>query len=166
MFKVSFKNDFKKVQVFNDKCTVVTLVGHMHIPTKVWSVFPDTIANWMWQHPSINASWSKCLSPYDEVIRLEFSGKSVCAEDDLFDARAGERIAETRAKIKLYKFVHNLCEMLMQHYYGIMYGNAEFDILSESHTEAPKDCLYLTCKKYRELWIKESHHLGKLLEQA
>ena len=33
----------------------------------------------------------------------------------------GYRIAETRAKIKLYKFIHNLCEKLMKQYYDVMY---------------------------------------------
>ena len=165
MFKVSFKEDSKKVQTFNDRATIVTLVGQMIIPNGVWAVFPDKVANWMWQHPSVDASWGTCTKEHD-VIRLEFSGKSVCTEDDSFDAKIGERIAESKAKIKLYKFLHNLCESIMKYYYGIMYGNAEFDVIRESHTEAPKDCLYLTCQKYRELWIKESHHLGELLKEA
>lgn len=165
MFKVSFKKDCMKVQTFNDKATVVTIVGEMTIPSEVWTAFPDKITDWMWQHPSIDATWGTCTKS-EEVIRLEFSGKSVCAEGDTFDENIGKRIAESKAKVKLYKFVHNLCEMLMKYYYGIMYGNAEFDIIRESHEEAPKNCLYLTCKKYRDLWIKESYHLGKLLTEA
>lgn len=167
MFKVSFKDNSKKAQVFNNRATIVTLVGTMTFPTTLWSVFPDIIANWMWQHPSVDASWSSHNKNLNmEAIRLEVSGKSVCAEEDTFNPIIGERIAESRAKIKLYKFLHNLCEMLMNHYYDIMYGNAEIGTIRESHTEAPKDCLYLPCQKYRELWIKESRHLGKLLEEA
>lgn len=165
MFKVSFKKDCQKVQVFNGKATIVTMVGYMTMPNNLWTVFPDKVENWMWHHPSVDSSWGPCNKDED-VIRLEFSGKSVCAEGDTFDAEIGRRIAESRAMIKLYKFVHNLSERLMKEYYGILYGNAEFDIIRESHTEVPKDCLYLTCQKYRELWIKESHHLGKLLEEA
>ena len=165
MFKVSFDKDSKKVQTFNNRVTVVTIVGKMAIPSEVWAVFPGKIISWMYQHPSIDAAWFTCTKS-EEVIRIEFSGKSVCAKEDTFDSIIGYRIAETRAKIKLYKFVHNLCEKLMKQYYDVMYGNAEFDIIGESHTEAPKDCLYLTCKKYRELWIKESYHLGKLLTEA
>lgn len=164
MFKVSFNKDSKKVQVFNDKATIVTLDGGMIIPSEVWSAFPNEVAQWMWNHPSVVASWGNCTKKC-EVIRLKVSGKSVCVEGDTFDENIGKRIAETRAKIKLYKFVHNLCEKLMKQYYGIMYGNAEFDIIRESHTETPKDCLYLTCQKYRDLWIKESHRLGKLLDE-
>ena len=165
MIKVSFKKDCQTVQTFNDRATVVTMVGQMSMPSELWSIFPDIIADWMWNHPSIDASWGQCTK-HTEVIRLEFSGKAVCASDDTFNAETGRRIAESRAKIKLYKFVHNLSEKMMKHYFDIMYGNAEFDVIRESHSEEPKDCLYLTCKKYRELWIKESHHLGELLEKA
>ena len=165
MFKVSFNKDSKKVQTFNNRATVVTITGEMSFSSEVWDIFPDKITNWMWQHPTIDAHWGNCTES-TEVIKLKVSAKSVCAKEDTFDSTIGYRIAETRAKIKLYKFVHNLCEKLMKKYYGIMYGNAEFDVIRESHTEAPKDCLYLTCKKYRELWIKESHRLGKLLEKV
>lgn len=165
MLKVSFKKDCMKVQTFNDRATVVTMVGQMTVPVSLWQIFPEDIAHWMWNHQEIDATWGACNKD-KEVIRLEFSGKSVCAEEDIFNAVTGQRIAESRAKIKLYKFMHNLCESLMKYYYAIMYGNAEFDVIRESHMEAPKDCLYLTCKKYRELWIKESNHLVELLKKA
>ena len=165
MFKVSFDKDSKKVQTFNNKVTIVTIIGEMSFPPEVWAVSPINVANWMWHHPSIDASWGNCTKD-TEIINLKVSAKSVCAEEDAFDSIIGYRIAETKAKIKLYKFVHNLCEMLMKQYYDVMYGNAEFDIIRESHEETPKDCLYLTCKKYRDLWIKESYHLGKLLTEA
>lgn len=165
MLKVSFKNDCMKVQTFNDKATIVTMVGKMLMPRNLLAIFPEEVANWMWEHPSIDASWGEYTKEHN-YIRLEFSGKSVCANDDTFDAETGRRIAESRAKIKLYKFMHNLCENLIKRYYDIMYGNTEIGHIIESHIEAPKDCLYLTCQKYRELWVKESHHLGKLLEEA
>ena len=165
MFKVSFKEESKKTQIFNGKATLVTLVGEMKMPTEVWRAFPDDVAHWMWGHQGVDVQWGNCTRTQEAFI-LEITGKSVCAEGDIFNAEVGQRIAESRVKIKLYKFMHNLCESLMKYYYDIMYGNAEFDVIRESHTEAPKDCLYLTCKKYRELWIKESHHLGELLKKT
>jgi hypothetical protein len=165
MFKVSFKDDCMKVQTFNDRATIVTMVGKLSMPEEIWDVMSSKVIDWMWHHPSVDAQWSKGTK-YIQEIRLEFSGKSVCSQDDTFNAETGRRIAESRAKIKLYKFMHNLCENLIKRYYDIMYGNAEIGHIIESHTEAPKDCLYLTCQRYRELWVKESHHLGKLLEEA
>ena len=164
MFKVSFKKEYKKVQIFNNRATLVTLIGELKMPVAVYNVLPDVITDWMWEHQGIDVQWGNC-SREQEAFRLEVTGKSVCAEGDVFDSLIGQRIAESRAKIKLYKFMHTLCEKTLHYYYSIMYGNAEVH-LTESHTEAPKDCLHLTCQKYRDLLIKESYHLGKLLEEA
>ena len=164
MLKVSFKKDSKKVQTFYNKATIVTLTGEVRIPRKVWDAFPRDIIIWVRKHPKIDFDTDKSDLNYCPLI-LEFTGKSICAEGDTFDEVTGYRIAESRAKIKIYKFMHTFCEMLMRYYYNIMYGNTEL-IIKESHTEAPKDCLSLTCKKYTELWLKESHHLGKLLEEV
>ena len=162
MLKLSFKESSKNVQVFNDRATVVAWTCSMEMPDW-WAKIPIEIYEWADNHPSVFLSEGYGNSGGLRIL-LSAQGKSVCAEEDEFNAELGEWIAESRAKIKLYKFIHTLCEKLMKYYYDIMYGNAEFDIVRESHSEAPKDCLYLTCKKYQALWIKESHHLGKLLE--
>jgi hypothetical protein len=47
MLKVSFKEDCQKVQVFNDRATIVTMVGQMTMPNELWAIFPDKVANWM-----------------------------------------------------------------------------------------------------------------------
>ena len=77
----------------------------------------------------------------------------------------GERIAEARAKIKVYKFMHTLCKKLMYHYYGILYGVPEG--IGELHTKVISDHqggLQEACNKYATLWLKESQHLGKLMK--
>lgn len=163
MLKVSFKDDRMKVQTFNERATIVTMVGHMSMPTELWAVFPDKIANWMWQHPTIDASWGKCTKE-NEVIRLEFSGKAVCSEEDTFNAETGRRIAESRAKLRLYKFMFQLCNKLIKNCLRTIYGKNKIgiEIIEDSEVE----CLSNAWEKYRELSVKESHHLGKLLEEA
>ena len=161
MFKVSFKDDCMKVQTFNDRATIVTMVGQMSFPTELWSVFPNKITNWMWHHPSVDASWGTCTKE-NEVIRLEFSGKSVCSNDDIFSAETGRRIAESRAKIRLYRFMFNLCGQLATHYTALLYGHC----VTKAGADVINDGIIKDLKKYQELCIKESHHLGKLLEEA
>jgi hypothetical protein len=39
-----------------------------------------------------------------------------------------------------------------------MYGNSEIKV-TESHSEAPKDCMYLTLQKYNKLIKREEEHL-------
>jgi hypothetical protein len=161
MFKVSFKGDFRKVETFNDRATVVTLTGIMLVPMNVqW--MPQSITDWLWTHESIDVTWQD-----NEHFRLKFSGKSVCSKDDAFDPVIGARIAECRAKIKLYKFIHTLCKKLMHFYNGILYGVQEGN--GELHTtviSGTHEGLQDTLVKYTSLWVKESQHLGKLLEKA
>lgn len=162
MFKVSFKNDFRKVETFNNRATVVTLTGIMSMPKNVWWIMPQSITDWLWTHESIDVTWQD-----NEHFRLEFSGKSVCSKDDTFDPVIGARIAECRAKIKLYKFLHTLCKKLMYFHYGILYGVPEGT--GDLHTTLLSDAhggLQDTLTKYACLWVKESQHLGKLLEKA
>lgn len=160
MFKVSFKDDCMKVQTFNDRATVVTIVGYMSFPHELWSVFPDKVANWMWEHPSIDASWGTSTRQ-KEVIRLEFSGKSVCASDDTFNAETGRRIAESRAKIRLYKFMYRLLDQLCDYYGKLLLGYVGF----LPGSDIPNS-IYAELHKYDALCIKESDHLGKLLEET
>jgi hypothetical protein len=164
MLKVSFKDNFKKVASFNNKATVVTLTGECITPLWFNNV-PHKIWEWVMWHPSVEIS--ETYSNKNLVMIIEVSGKSVCADGDIFDDKIGERIAESRAKIKLYKFMHTLCKKLMYCYYGYIYGVPEgrgtykTATLSDYHGG-----LQDACRKYAELWVKESRHLGELLNQA
>ena len=162
MLKVSFKDNFKKVTSFNNKVTVVTLTGECITPLWFNNV-PHKIWEWAMWHPSVEIS--ETYSNQNLVMIIEVSGKSVCAEGDTFDDKIGERIAESRAKIKLYKFMHTLCKKLMYCYYGYIYGVPEgmgtykTATLSDYHGG-----LQDACRKYAELWVKESRHLNTLIE--
>ena len=159
--KISFIGNFKDVQSFNNKATVVTLTGRFKMPDW-WHRIPHDVYEWIDTHPSVNVNESFGTA---EVI-LVVQGKAVCAEEDEFNAALGEWIAESRAKIKLYKFMYTLCKKLLAYYFTAMYGNREVDLVRESHTEPPRSCIWSYLNKYRELVIKESHHLGKLLEEV
>ena len=164
MFKVSFKDDFKKTEVFNARVTVVTLTGRCLTPD--WfKTIPCEIDEWVRLHPSVDVDemWNM-KGNLDMIIKV--SGKAKCAAGEVFDPVLGERIAESRAKIKLYKFVCTLCKKLQFYYVSLAFGNAEIGRIVESHNVPQLDCLWLTLKKYRSLMIMESHHLGELLEQA
>lgn len=163
MFKVSFKKDSKRVKVFNDKVTIVTLVGFMDYPIDMRQVTSISITKWMFNHPSIDVNWDVA----EKKIRVEVSAKATCSKDDSFDAVIGERIAESRAKIKLYKFLHTLCHRLIYCYYSLIYGVPDGN--GEMHTATNfgfHGGLQEVCRKYSNLWIKESWHLDKLLSEA
>lgn len=160
MLKVSFKDDFKKVETFNGKATVVILTGECITP--LWfSNVPHKIWEWAMWHPSVEIS--ETYSNQNLMMIMKVSGKSICVDDDTFDAKMGERIAECRAKIRIYKFMQTLTKMLYKYYKGIVFGkNVAFydtDICS-------RDSILYTNTKYTELLEHERHHLNKLLQKT
>ena len=161
MLKVSFKDNYKKSDVFNNKVTEVTLTGSMEMP-EWWHHIPKDIADWVWDHPSVE--FDGYFATNKGIITAK--GKSKCREGEKFDAAVGERIAEARAKIRIYRFMYTLCAKLMSHYFKFLYGNRTIYLNSESHDEAPKDCVRGAYKKYKNLLSREYFHLAKLLEEA
>lgn len=155
MFKVSFKEDSKKVQVFNNKVTKVTLEGLWVLFPKCFDAIPHEIDTWIWSHPSVEAHW------YKGDISLTVSGKTVCSDEDTFDPIIGERIAEARAKIKLYRFMFTLCDMLIKYYLRLIYGNAKIQIFISK--DSTISCISDAWNKYRELVTKESRNLDEML---
>ena len=164
MLKVSFIEPYKKVEVFNNKITKVTLTGYIkHQDSILFSGnFPKDMNDWFWNNPYVEFDADYA---HDRFI-IKTSGHSSKSEEDTFDSVIGERIAEARAKLKVYKFVRALIRKKMQYLYSFMYGNFEIISLLESHSEVPKDCLYLTLQKYNKLIKREREHLQNLTKWA
>lgn len=161
MYKVSFKKDSKKVQTFNNCATVVTLVGELSLPKGIWEVIPKSINNWFWAHPGIEADWMK-----EDTFRIECSGKAVCAKDDTFDPIIGERIAESRAKIKLYKFMITFLGKLVRYYTEITFGNTAYRRVLGSKFNPNTVNIYAAYWKYYRLLGNEKNHLTELLHKT
>lgn len=151
--KVSFdKNNYKKVERFNDKVTVVTLEGVVLYPIEMHSALfknPD-IEAWVANHtnPKMN-TWTG---------RIIAKGKAMRAEGDADDPILAERIAECRAKIAIYKFIATLINKCIDFYVSILIGKGYGIIV-------PKMCKGSLCgdfEKYHELWEKEQKHLLEL----
>lgn len=159
MLKVSFKGNFKRVKRLCDNIIQVSLSGTMHIPEDL--IIADSVYSYI--------GWKKRFGPclrvyYDDrskEVLIEVKGEAKRHPDDEDNVVIGERIAEARAKIKLYKFMYHLCEALANHYNRILNG---FDIpLRKTYSS---DSILEKRSFYQSLWIKESQHLGKLLEES
>lgn len=153
MFKVSFKEGAKKVQVFNERATIVTLEGYVHLP-RFWNNLPYELQTWAWNHLGFDGH------------SIEVQGKAVCAKGDTFNPIVGERIAESKAKIKLYSFMYKLCVKLSRYYYNILFGNTDVDGFIDPEEGHKVVGLADVVEKYSWLLTKESRHLDKLLEEA
>jgi len=160
MFKVSFKENSKKVEIFNNNKTIVTLTGKMLLPKFMECHLPDSIQDWVYKHHSVGVHEAYEVSGYYWVIQVK--GASLCAEGDTFYNVTGERIAESRAKIRLYKFICTLCHKLNIFYQSILFGY-DIDIYDDIDDA---DCLMHDYLKYENLLDKERHHLNELLQKT
>ena len=158
MFKVSFKDDFMNVLTFQDKITVVTLKGTCLMPDW-WEHIPQEINNWIWTHPSVDVH--DCWSGGNLKLFIEATAKAKCASGDSFDPELGKRIAESRAKIRIYKFMFTLTKKLMNYYKTIFVGKRSMVDYCCIGAESIADANH----KYYMLWETEDMHLEKLLKE-
>jgi hypothetical protein len=158
MFKVSFKDDYKQVKRLGNTIEV-TLTGTMHLP-EAWQIIPLKINEWVnWR--SYASSISIDFNVANETMIIKVIGKSKKHPDDVDNVVIGERLAESRAKIRLYKFMYRLLDQLCNYYRKLLIGY----VVVLPASDIPNS-IYAEFLKYRVLYIKESHHLGKLLEEA
>jgi hypothetical protein len=67
-------------------------------------------------------------------------------------------LAEARAKYIIYKFFYDLIHKLYDYYNRVLFGE-------DGVVDTGKgSCLAQDIKKYGELCIRESHHIGELLK--
>ena len=154
MYKISFKNPNSKiVKTYNDgKVTVVTLIGEFSNEFKhlYWNL-PLEVSRWIDNHPTVKMFES------DGVL---VTGKAICSEHDTNDPKLGERIAESRAKLSLYKFMRTLLKKVC--------GTQSKELFGKSQVSIPIDYLdrysitgqYI---KYCNLYEKEKLHLQSLI---
>lgn len=154
MLKVSFKeNSFepaKKVERIEDKVTVVTLKGQIQFGVFYGKMSGSMITK-LYQHPFI------------ENGALRVQGKAKRSEGDADNPILGERIAEARAKIKLYKFMQSFCKSIMEYYMTLLFG--DIDIASKTKAY-DSESIIGAYKKYGQLLATEQRHLENLLKQA
>lgn len=150
MYKVSFTK--KKVDSYNGgKVTVVTLHGDLKwSDDTMWMYIPKFIDDWVNSIPNIT------VTPLD----IKVKGKAICNDSDKIDPILGERIAESRAKIRLYKFLKDFWTKLAAYYYVLFFGDDDTPTVD---LENRNTVCYNTVVKYTELYNKEKDHLDELL---
>lgn len=159
MWKVSFKDPkYKKVQKFNDRVTVVTLKGDLRIPMEVMNSMPKKM--WDWMTDKINPRVK--VYHWQGIINVIVTGKAVKSKEDKDDPVLAERIAECRAKIKLYKFIYTLL-MNYTEYYATLLKGKEWSF--ENTPVNDSTCIAYIYNKYTRLYINEKKHLEELLKE-
>ena len=155
MYKVSFTDDFKKVERFNNKVTKVTLKGTIK---NIYALddlnIPQPIYDWM--------MGDNCKNP----DTLEVSGIAVRSDNDKDDPVLGERLAEARAKLKIYKFMKTFCNKMLKYYKFKLYGtkaNNEIIVKTSPEELSNNNSLLKAYMKYDKLVDVENNHIKQLL---
>lgn len=159
MWKVSFRDPkYKKVQKFNDRVTVVTLKGDLIIPMEVMNSMPKKM--WDWMTDKINPRVK--VYHWQGIINVIVTGKAVRSKEDKDDSVMAERIAECRAKIKLYKFIYTLL-MNYTEYYATLLKGKEWSFENTPVTDT--NSIAYIYNKYTRLYLNEKKHLEELLKE-
>lgn len=156
MFKVSFKERTtpNKVVVKSGNVTSVTYRGTVELP-KIWWYMPSEIREWMNATESVEVEESIAHN----MLTIYSRGLARCHEDDKYDTILGERLAEARAKHKIYKFFYQLCNKLIDYYNHLVYGNES--IACFGRDKGLMGDLY----KYEKLCDREEEHIKALLNK-
>ena len=155
MYKVSFTDDFKKVERFNNKVTKVTLKGTIK---NIYALddlnIPQPIYDWMRDN--------NCK----DLDTIEVSGIAVRSDNDKDNPVLGERLAEARAKLKIYKFMKTFCNKMLKYYKFKLYGtkaNNEIIVKTSPEGLSNNDSLLKAYMKYDKLVDVENNHIKQLL---
>ena len=157
IFKVSFKetkNNPTKVTVVTGRKVATMIHGTVALP-RFFKHIPEEIVDWITEE-------QKYISGEEDIatntFHIKASGYAACHEDDVFDYVFGDRLAEARAKYKMYKFFYEFTSKLYDYYNRLLFGDV--GIADSGHGS----CLAQDVKKYEGLCIREAHHIGELLE--
>lgn len=160
MWKVSFKDpSSKEVKRFNDRVTVVFLKGTMKIPKDVKFSLPKELSYWLSAHSNPKVKWNFILNDFMEIT---VAGRANRVESDVDDPVFGERLAECRAKIKLYHFLYIFALKYINHYEKILYGK---DVKVSGAKFKGNNYMCSVYNKYATLYVRETNHLNKLLKE-
>lgn len=155
MIKVSFKESKAtdpKVVTRIGKNIKVTLEGTLQCD--IWEDVPYKIKAWAHKKAGIQLFTSM------GTTYVIVSGTSRCHYGDKFDYVIGERLAEARAKIRLYSFLALLCGKISKYYLNLVFGNIPVSAVSPKGAS----CLSNDAEKYHNLWLNETEHLENLIK--
>lgn len=159
MWKVSFKDPmYKKVQKFNDRATVVTLKGDLKIPMEVMYSMPKEVCDWMTKKSNPKVK----VYHWQGIISVTVTGKAIRSEKDKDDPVLAERIAECRAKLKLYEFIYTLLMNYAEYYATLLKGK---EWAFENTPVNDTNCIAYVYNKYTRLYLNEKKHLAELLKE-
>lgn len=160
MLKLSFKNSdrnpYKTVSYFNGKVTLCSLIGTATLPLHLMRIIPVEVMLWAEKNKAVDVD----INVYGN-IRIKATGKASLSPNDTFSATIGGRIAEARAKVKMYRFMASFIVRIQDYFSKVLYGNQEIYTMKPATEGLMGDAL-----KYKILMVREELHLSNLISHA
>lgn len=162
MLKISFKDKIgspSKIVQREGDVTYVTLVGYTNIPFKLDNF---TAVEKVQKIYGVEIEWM-----HDNALhffaKLKVTGKTKKSPNDKEDSLLGERIAESRAKLKLYKFALHLLKSAVQNASIFIWGDRISYVEKYTDDKYANGSAGQSFLKYAKLIMVEEKHLKKLL---
>ena len=140
MVKASFIDE--KV-IVNGNTTAIIYVVDIH--SKNWDELDSNVFN-------------NFQKNYNTFGRSIVKGISKCSPEDTFDASLGKRIAESRAKIEVYK------QLYLAH--SKVFDDCCKKLIGKNINWKYRDGFALQVAKYYDLWLSEKRHLKSLFDEG
>lgn len=80
------------------------------IPVADMGLIPDSILKWIFCYEGIKAV------PYADGIFVAAWAETNCSDKDVYDFNRGARIAESKAKTKIYRFIRRYAEYMSEYF--------------------------------------------------
>lgn len=94
-----------------------------------------------------------------QAIVLYCIGKSNCSSEDIFDEYVGGKISLAKGKIKIYRFMKNLCKKIISEFMPLLTGT---DIATAFYY---KNSIFADYIRYETLETNERIYLKKLINK-
>lgn len=99
----------------NNRVTLAVLKGFIPMRQELLRIIPSEVADWAESLSSIEVN-EGCFGYHVKAV-----GKAVRAENDPDNPAFGERLAEARAKCRIYSFISKFCNRLLYYYNDILH---------------------------------------------
>lgn len=142
-----------RYRVFNNTVTKATITGIIINTTDI--VYPSNVIKFVSNYSGVGITYSL------EKYYVTAAGISKRNKDDIYDRITGFRIAESRAMIKLYKFMYKLCKEFTKEINPLIFGTSDVTLDYIGKIDGlPEDMI-----KYQKFLDRENKHLNNLISK-
>lgn len=137
--------------------TITGISAYCVINQKYRKLFTPEIERYINNYYEYSPNTSKIIDGNTIVICC--LGESDCMPEDTFDMYIGGKISQSKAKIKIYRFMKNLCKKIITEFMPLITGT---DIATTFYY---KNSIIADYKRYEALETNERIYLKKLIKK-